>query len=76
MNKKALENEAKRISKELIKKNQYTESFDSLINEYINKKYIDKKHIISYKVIKILSNYIEIASIDPFSYNYLKKDWI
>lgn len=74
MNKKALENEAKRISKELIKKNQYTESFDSLINEYINKKYIDKKHIISYKVIKILSNYIEIASIDPFSYNYLKKD--
>ena len=41
MNKKSIENEAKRISNELLKKNNYNESFDDLINSLINKKYIN-----------------------------------
>ena len=41
MNKKSIENEAKRISNELLKKNKYNESFDNLISSLINKKYIN-----------------------------------
>lgn len=37
MNKKSIENEAKRISNELLKKNNYNESFDDLINSLIKK---------------------------------------
>ena len=66
MNKKSIENEAKRISNELLKKNNYNESFDDLINSLINKKYI------SYNVTKNMSSYIEIVSINPFVYNYYK----
>ena len=77
MNKKSIENEAKRISNELIKKNNYNESFDDLINSLINKKYINNISTISYNVTKIISNYIEIVSINPFVYNYYKnlKKW-
>jgi len=69
MNKKSIENEAKRISNELLKKNNYNESFDDLINSLINKKYINN---ISYNVTKNMSSYIEIVSINPFVYNYYK----
>lgn len=72
MNKKSIENEAKRISNELLKKNNYNESFDDLINSLINKKYINNISTISYNVTKIMSNYIEIVSINPFVYNYYK----
>ena len=41
MNKKSIENEAKRISNEIHKKNNYNESFDDLINSLIKKKYIN-----------------------------------
>lgn len=72
MNKKSIENEAKRISNELLKKNNYNKSFDDLINSLINKKYINNISTISYNVTKIMSNYIEIVSINPFFYNYYK----
>ena len=72
MNKKSIENEAKRISNELLKKNNYNESFDDLINSLINKKYINNISTISYNVTKIMSSYIEIVSINPFVYNYYK----
>ena len=72
MNKKSIENEAKRISKILLKKDKYNESFDELINSLINKKYINDISTISYNVTKIMSNYIEIISINPFVYNYYK----
>ena len=72
MNKKNIENEAKRISNELLKKNNYNKSFDDLINSLINKKYINNISTISYNVTKIMSNYIEIVSINPFFYNYYK----
>ena len=72
MNKKSIENEAKRISNELLKKNNYNKSFDELINSLINKKYINNISTISYNVTKIMSNYIEIVSINPFVYNYYK----
>lgn len=72
MDKKIIENEAKRISNELLKKNNYNESFDDLINSLINKKYINNISTISYNVTKIISNYIEIVSINPFAYNYYK----
>lgn len=72
MDKKIIENEAKRISNELLKKNNYNESFDDLINSLINKKYINNISTISYNVTKIMSNYIEIVSINPFVYNYYK----
>lgn len=72
MNKKNIENEAKRISNELLKKNNYNKSFDELINSLINKKYINNISTISYNVTKIMSNYIEIVSINPFVYNYYK----
>ena len=77
MNKKSIENEAKRISNELLKKNNYNKSFDDLINSLINKKYINNISTISYNVTKIISNYIEIVSINPFVYNYYKnlKKW-
>ena len=77
MNKKSIENEAKRISNELLKKNNYNKSFDDLINSLINKKYINNISTISYNVTKIMSNYIEIVSINPFVYNYYKnlKKW-
>ena len=66
MNKKSIENEAKRISNELLKKNNYNESFDDLINSLINKKYINNISTISYNVTKNMSSYIEIVSINPF----------
>ena len=72
MNKKSIENEAKRISNELLKKNNYNESFDDLINSLINKKYINNISTISYNVTKNMSIYIEIVSINPFVYNYYK----
>ena len=72
MNKKSIENEAKRISNELLKKNKYNESFDNLISFLINKKYINNISTISYNVTKIMSSYIEIVSINPFVYNYYK----
>lgn len=72
MNKKSIENEAKRISNELLKKNNYNESFDDLINSLINKKYINNISTISYNVTKNMSSYIEIVSINPFIYNYYK----
>lgn len=72
MNKKNIENEAKRISNELLKKNNYNKSFNELINSLINKKYINNISTISYNVTKIMSNYIEIVSINPFVYNYYK----
>ena len=72
MNKKIIENEAKRISNELLKKNNYNESFDDLINSLINKKYINIISTISYNVTKNMSSYIEIVSINPFVYNYYK----
>ena len=72
MNKKSIENEAKRISNELLKKNNYNESFDDLINSLIKKKYINNISIISYNVTKNMSSYIEIVSINPFVYNYYK----
>lgn len=72
MNKKSIENEAKRISNELLKKNNYNKSFDDLINSLINKKYINNISTISYNVTKNISNYIEIVSINPFVYNYYK----
>lgn len=72
MNKKSIENEAKRISNELLKKNNYNESFDDLINSLINKKYINNISTISYNVTKSMSSYIEIVSINPFVYNYYK----
>jgi len=77
MNKKSIENEAKRISNELLKKNNYNESFDDLINSLIKKKYINNISTISYNVTKNMSNYIEIVSINPFVYNYYKnlKKW-
>ena len=62
MNKKSIENEAKRISNELLKKNKYNESFDNLISSLINKKYINNISTISYNVTKIMSSYIEIVS--------------
>ena len=71
-NKKSIENEAKRISNELLKKNKYNESFDNLISSLINKKYINNISTISYNVTKIMSSYIEIVSINPFVYNYYK----
>ena len=77
MNKKSIENEAKRISNELLKKNKYNESFDNLISSLINKKYINNISTISYNDTKIMSSYIEIVSINPFVYNYYKnlKKW-
>ncbi len=72
MDKKIIENEAKRISNELLKKNNYNESFDDLINSLINKKYINNISTISYNVTKNMSSYIEIVSINPFVYNYYK----
>lgn len=72
MDKKSIENEAKRISNELLKKNNYNESFDDLINSLINKKYINNISTISYNVTKNMSSYIEIVSINPFIYNYYK----
>ena len=77
MNKKSIENEAKRISNELLKNNKYNESFDNLISSLINKKYINNISTISYNVTKIMSSYIEIVSINPFVYNYYKnlKKW-
>lgn len=72
MNKKSIENEAKRISNELLKKNNYNESFDDLINSLINKKYINNISTISYNVTKNMSSFIEIVSINPFVYNYYK----
>ena len=72
MNKKSIENEAKRISNELLKKNKYNESFDNLISSLINKKYINNISTISYNVTKNMSSYIEIVSINPFIYNYYK----
>ena len=72
MNKKSIENEAKRISNELLKKNNYNENFDDLINSLINKKYINNISTISYNVTKNMSSYIEIVSINPFVYNYYK----
>lgn len=72
MNKKNIENEAKRISNELLKKNNYNKSFDDLINSLINKKYINNISTISYNVTKNMSSYIEIVSINPFVYNYYK----
>ena len=51
MNKKSIENEAKRISNELLKKNNYNESFDDLINSLINKKYINNISTISFLVL-------------------------
>ena len=72
MNKKSIENEAKRISNELLKKNNYNESFDDLINSLINKKYINNISTNSYNVTKNMSSYIEIVSINPFVYNYYK----
>lgn len=72
MNKKSIKNEAKRISNELLKKNNYNESFDDLINSLINKKYINNISTISYNVTKNMSSYIEIVSINPFVYNYYK----
>ena len=77
MNKKSIENEAKRISNELLKKNKYNESFDNLISSLINKKYINNISTISYNVTKNMSSYIEIVSINPFVYNYYKnlKKW-
>lgn len=72
MNKKSIENEAKRISNELLKNNKYNESFDNLISSLINKKYINNISTISYNVTKIMSSYIEIVSINPFVYNYYK----
>ena len=72
MNKKSIENEAKRISNELLKKNNYNESIDDLINSLINKKYINNISTISYNVTKNMSSYIEIVSINPFVYNYYK----
>ena len=68
MNKKSIENEAKRISNELLKKNNYND----LINSLINKKYINNISTISYNVTKNMSSYIEIVSINPFVYNYYK----
>lgn len=77
MNKKSIEDEAKRISNELLKNNKYNESFDNLISSLINKKYINNISTISYNVTKIMSSYIEIVSINPFVYNYYKnlKKW-
>lgn len=72
MNKKSIEDEAKRISNELLKNNKYNESFDNLISSLINKKYINNISTISYNVTKIMSSYIEIVSINPFVYNYYK----
>lgn len=72
MNKKSIENEAKRISNELLKNNNYNESFDDLINSLIKKKYINNISTISYNVTKNMSSYIEIVSINPFVYNYYK----
>ena len=72
MDKKIIKNEAKRISNELLKKNNYNESFDDLINSLINKKYINNISTISYNVTKNMSSYIEIVSINPFIYNYYK----
>ena len=72
MNKKSIEDEAKRISNELLKNNKYNESFDNLIRSLINKKYINNISTISYNVTKIMSSYIEIVSINPFVYNYYK----
>ena len=72
MNKKSIENEAKRISNELLKNNKYYESFDNLVSSLINKKYINNISTISYNVTKLMSSYIEIVSINPFVYNYYK----
>lgn len=72
MNKKSIENEAKRISNELLKNNKYNESFDNLVSSLINKKYINNISTISYNVTKLMSSYIEIVSINPFVYNYYK----
>ena len=58
MNKKSIENEAKRISNELLKKNNYNESFDNLISNLIDKKYNEYYIKIIHIIIKILSNSI------------------
>ena len=66
MNKKSIENEAKRISNELLKKNNYNESFDDLINSLIKKKYINNMSIISYNVTKISKNEIFFVFLGDF----------
>ena len=70
MNKKSIENEAKRISNELLKKNNYNESFDNLISNLIDKKYNEYYIKIIHIIIKILSNSIEIEDINNFKYTY------
>lgn len=70
MNKKSIENEAKRISNELLKKNNYNESFDNLISNLIDKKYSEYYIKIIHIIIKILSNSIEIEDINNFKYTY------
>ena len=63
MNKKSIENEAKRISNELLKKNNYNESFDDLINSLIKKKYINNISTISCQVILKLYQLILLSII-------------
>ena len=70
MNKKSIENEAKIISNELLKKNNYNESFDNLISNLIDKKYNEYYIKIIHIIIKILSNSIEIEDINNFKYTY------
>ena len=70
MDKKIIENEAKRISNELLKKNNYNESFDNLISNLIDKKYNEYYIKIIHIIIKILSNSIEIEDINNFKYTY------
>ena len=71
MNKNLHNDEVIRISNEILKQKNNISLYD-LIKKMIKKDYINDIDKITYDITKNLSNYIEIISINPFSYKYYK----
>lgn len=72
MDKNLRNDEVIRISNEILKQKNYNISLYDLIKKMIKKDYINDIDKITYDITKNLSNYIEIISINPFSYKYHK----
>ena len=66
------EERMRKLIKDFLKQKNYNISLYDLIKKMIKKDYINDIDKITYDITKNLSNYIEIISINPFSYKYYK----
>lgn len=70
MDKKEIEKEAIRVANEILKNAKYDISFNDLVKKLLKKKYQKEEIAITFYITKYLSNYVEILSINPFTYDF------